>query len=57
MYMLAGADPGGRPPSSAKKKRGEKGKERKEKKRGKRKRDIKKLSGHNFFFRAYIGLH
>ena len=30
--------------------------ERREKKRGKRKRDIKKLSRHNLFFLAYIGL-
>ena len=47
------------PPPPPKKKEGRKGKERKEKKRKgeKRIRDIKKLSRHNLFFRAYIGLH
>ena len=49
--------PAGLPPPPGPVKKGEKGKGKERKEKGKRRNDTKKLSRHNRFFRAYIGLH
>ena len=61
-YFSTGTDPEGRPDGPGyflrkKKSRWENGKGKERKEKEKEKGSIKKLSRHNLFIRAYIGLH